>query len=104
MGLFADFGFAQFLAPNDQGDSIQGSPLYMAPEILAGSPYNAKADLWSLGVLVFEALFGHAPYASCNLSQLRAQALSSAPITVSTLLIFVVPINLISSVCLPDPA
>ncbi|KAI5725641.1 hypothetical protein M8J77_018043 [Diaphorina citri] len=78
----ADFGFAQFLAPNDQGDSIQGSPLYMAPEILAGSPYNAKADLWSLGVLVFEALFGHAPYASCNLSQLRAQALSSAPITI----------------------
>ncbi|XP_026687259.1 serine/threonine-protein kinase ULK3-like isoform X3 [Diaphorina citri] len=54
----------------------------MAPEILAGSPYNAKADLWSLGVLVFEALFGHAPYASCNLSQLRAQALSSAPITI----------------------
>uniref|UniRef100_A0A8D8YNW0 Serine/threonine-protein kinase ULK3 n=1 Tax=Cacopsylla melanoneura TaxID=428564 RepID=A0A8D8YNW0_9HEMI len=77
-----DFGFARFLLPSDNSASLQGSPLYMAPEILAGAEYNASADLWSLGVLTYEALFGAAPYAGCTMSQLRAQALNPQPVNI----------------------
>ena len=39
-----------------------GSPLYMAPEILFGHAYNYKVDVWSLGVLLYEMIFGYCPY------------------------------------------
>ena len=35
-------------------ETICGSPLYMAPEILTYKPYNSKADLWSVGIILFE--------------------------------------------------
>jgi serine/threonine protein kinase len=39
-----------------------GSPIYMAPEILKGNSYTNKADIWSLGVVIYECLFGICPY------------------------------------------
>jgi serine/threonine protein kinase len=34
--------------------SIKGTPLYMAPELVQEMPYNHTADLWSLGVILYE--------------------------------------------------
>ena len=45
----ADFGFARHLAEESLADTLCGSPLYMAPEILSYQKYDAKADLWSAG-------------------------------------------------------
>ena len=39
-----------------------GSPIYMAPEALKGDLYNTAADIWSIGVMFFEMLFGYCPY------------------------------------------
>jgi hypothetical protein len=39
-----------------------GSPLYMAPEILEYQPYDAKADLWSVGAVLFEMVAGKTPF------------------------------------------
>lgn len=39
-------------------DTMVGSPLYMAPEIIQGQSYGEKADVWSLGILFYEILVG----------------------------------------------
>ncbi|GMF30318.1 unnamed protein product [Phytophthora lilii] len=53
-------------------ETLCGSPLYMAPEILRFQKYDAKADLWSVGTIVFEMLAGRPPYGGANHVQLLA--------------------------------
>jgi len=43
-------------------ETLCGSPLYMAPEILRFQKYDAKADLWSVGAILFELLTGRPPF------------------------------------------
>lgn len=50
--------------PEDLTQTMMGSPLYMAPEVLMNKSYTNKADIWSLGVVLFEMLFGHCPFQS----------------------------------------
>lgn len=47
-------------------ETLCGSPLYMAPEILQFHKYDAKADLWSVGAIMFEMLAGHTPFNGRN--------------------------------------
>jgi serine/threonine-protein kinase ULK/ATG1 len=50
----ADFGFAKLLGSEDQQvETILGSPLNMAPEVLDHQSYNSKADIWSIGVAFY---------------------------------------------------
>lgn len=58
----ADFGFARAIESKAMITSIKGTPLYMAPELLRESPYNQKADLWSLGVILYELFVGQPPF------------------------------------------
>ncbi|CAD8142417.1 unnamed protein product [Paramecium pentaurelia] len=63
----ADFGFA--LCKNVQnGVEIQnynvGTPMYMAPETLINNQYSFKSDLWSVGVVLYEMVFGQQPFIS----------------------------------------
>jgi serine/threonine-protein kinase ULK/ATG1 len=53
----ADFGFARSLQPFDMAATICGSPLYMAPEILRHERYDGRADLWSVGAIIFELIW-----------------------------------------------
>lgn len=64
------WSFAQILSPSEKNTVIKGSPLYMAPEILLKHCYNPSADLWSIGVILYECLFGSAPYSSKNMDEL----------------------------------
>ncbi|CAH0492896.1 unnamed protein product [Peronospora farinosa] len=68
----ADFGFARHLATTSMAETLCGSPLYMAPEILKFQKYDAKADLWSVGTILFEILAGRPPYGGANHVQLLA--------------------------------
>lgn len=39
----------------------------MAPEILQNESYNNKVDIWSLGILLFELIHGHSPFADVSI-------------------------------------
>lgn len=67
-----DFGVAKRLPSNDQGSLAQttdsdpgklsGTPAYMSPEILLMRPPDARADIFSLGVVFYETLTGRHPF------------------------------------------
>jgi len=57
-----DFGFATILPDGARCAQRYGTPLYMAPEVLAGAMYDSQADIWSFGVTLFELLTGKVPF------------------------------------------
>ncbi|KAH8340622.1 hypothetical protein KR059_002742 [Drosophila kikkawai] len=77
----ADFGFAQHLKLGEINQQLKGSPLYMAPEIVRKHQYDAKADLWSIGVILYECLFGKAPYSSRTIEELLLRIKNAEAIT-----------------------
>ncbi|KAE8163652.1 hypothetical protein BDV40DRAFT_299198 [Aspergillus tamarii] len=62
----ADFGFARSLPSTSLAETLCGSPLYMAPEILRYEKYDAKADLWSVGTVLYEMVVGKPPFRATN--------------------------------------
>ncbi|EDS29331.1 conserved hypothetical protein [Culex quinquefasciatus] len=67
----ADFGFARFLQDGNMAATLCGSPMYMAPEVIMSLQYDAKADLWSLGTIVFQCLTGKAPFQAQTPQELK---------------------------------
>ena len=65
-----DFGFARAIDSKTMITSIKGTPLYMAPELLQEYPYNQSADLWSLGVILYELFVGQPPFYTNNFTTL----------------------------------
>jgi serine/threonine-protein kinase len=77
----ADFGIAGLAdASRTRTGVVLGTPLYMAPEQLAGAPADARADLYALGVVLFELLSGARPHEHDSLGELlRRVAHAPAP-------------------------
>ncbi|XP_067642868.1 serine/threonine-protein kinase unc-51 isoform X2 [Eurosta solidaginis] len=67
----ADFGFARFLNDGVMAATLCGSPMYMAPEVIMSLQYDAKADLWSLGTIVYQCLTGKAPFFAQTPNELK---------------------------------
>jgi serine/threonine-protein kinase ULK/ATG1 len=60
-----DFGFSKYYnEDNTLLETLCGSPMYMAPEILFHQKYNVKTDLWSIGVILYEMVYGKYPYSA----------------------------------------
>eukprot|EP00457_Paulinella_chromatophora_P001783 gb/GEZN01001785.1/.p1 GENE.gb/GEZN01001785.1/~~gb/GEZN01001785.1/.p1 ORF type:complete len:850 (-),score=114.96 gb/GEZN01001785.1/:280-2772(-) len=67
----ADFGLAHLMKPGQKLDTACGSPHYISPEIVDGKEYDGKkADVWSLGVILFALTAGYLPFDHDNTSQL----------------------------------
>ena len=56
-----DFGTAIII--ENRTYTIVGTPHYMAPEVIKGTGYGIEADLWSLGVMLYEFMFYSVPFA-----------------------------------------
>lgn len=63
-----DFGLARLLTANSrsQASLLAGTLAYMAPEQLKGEPADFRADLYSLGILLYECLSGVTPFEADN--------------------------------------
>ncbi|XP_027190398.1 serine/threonine-protein kinase ATG1t [Cicer arietinum] len=83
----ADFGLSRTARPGEYVETVCGTPLYMAPEVLQFQRYNYKADMWSLGVILFELLNGYPPFNGRNNVQLLKNIRSCTCLPFSPLII-----------------
>jgi serine/threonine-protein kinase len=79
-----DFGIAKISATpaiTEQTSTgvVLGSPFYMSPEQARGAPVDRRSDLWSLGVLAFEAVTGALPFPGQYLGELIAKICTEPP-------------------------
>jgi len=61
-----DFGFAKKLDPGEKSWTFCGTPEYVAPEIITNKSHDHRADIWSVGILMYELLNGIPPFSKKN--------------------------------------
>src|SRR5271168_3655691 len=75
-----DFGMAR-LASRDMKDTpLLGTPAYWCPEQILGKPQDARSDIFSLGVVLYEMITGKRPFDADSLQGMCARVLSSTPL------------------------
>jgi serine/threonine protein kinase len=81
-----DFGIAKLLG--DAGDehatmtmegSLLGTPAYMAPERVGNQPYDGRADVYSVGIMLYQMLVGHPPFKAQDPVALAVQQMNATP-------------------------
>jgi calcium/calmodulin-dependent protein kinase I len=58
----ADFGFSKQTSASNMMETRLGTPSYVAPEIIQGTPYTKAVDMWSMGVIMYVMLGGYTPF------------------------------------------
>jgi len=66
--VLADFGIATLTSDKQQMERRCGSPGYAAPEVLTGSRYSEKVDIFGIGVTLFFALSGRLPFSGGDIA------------------------------------
>jgi serine/threonine protein kinase len=71
--VLADFGIARIIENSDSGimalthtGTIVGTPDYMAPEMAQGDPIDYRADIYELGIVLYQMLTGHVPFSGSS--------------------------------------
>lgn len=59
----ADYGFSKMMdEPKEKFYYNVGTPLYMCPQSIMQNKYSEKSDIWSIGVIFYELLYGTVPW------------------------------------------
>lgn len=76
----ADFGIARVEGSVlTLGGAVVGTPHYMSPEQFTGDPMDGRADLFAVGIILYEMLTGRKPFAGDSVSVLMHEVLRRAP-------------------------
>lgn len=79
-----DFGVSKVLSRKSMvANSMVGTPLYIAPEVLIDEPYDERSDVWSLGVLFFELCTLQRPFSGDNFLSIVREITTKEPGRVS---------------------
>ncbi|TNJ30173.1 Kinase, NEK [Giardia muris] len=73
-----DFGLCRSLGELSQAKTNVGTPLYMAIEVLQKQSYTEKADIWSLGCVIYELCALQPPFVASNMDSLKAKVKQGA--------------------------
>ena len=72
--VIGDFGLAK--TGKEMSGTKLGTPLMMAPELIEGArEYSSKTDLWSIGILFYQLLYGVVPFFGLSLHEVYALSL-----------------------------
>ena len=75
-----DFGICRVLSKSDELASTSvGTPYYIAPEVCRGEPYNYKADVWSLGCIIYELCGLKRPFEGDSIATVLNGILNKTP-------------------------
>ena len=66
-----DFGWSNYMQGVEKRNTVCGTPIYLAPEIINESGYDEKVDIWCIGVLLFELSTGKVPFEGNDLQTLK---------------------------------
>jgi len=72
-----DFGIAK--PPTRGEETIEGSPIFLAPEVIRGETVDGRADIYALGVMAFYMLTGIPPFNAKSVQQVLAKHLHEPP-------------------------
>jgi serine/threonine-protein kinase len=75
-----DFGMARLASRDSKDTPLLGSPAYWCPEQIVGKPQDARSDVFSLGVVLYEMVTGHRPFDAESLQGICSRILSSTPL------------------------
>ena len=75
----SDYGFSKDLNNNNCTDTRLGTPATMAPEIMMNLKYNDEADLWSIGVMMYQLHFKEIPYQGFNEKEILLKIQNNTP-------------------------
>ena len=77
-GLIAkltDFGWSNYMQEDEKRQTVCGTPIYLAPEIIKEEGHDEKVDIWCIGVLLFELLTGSVPFLGNDIDTLKENIL-----------------------------
>jgi hypothetical protein len=99
-----DLGLAEDPDASPTRGPVAGTPAYMAPEQFRGVPPDPRSDLYSLGVMLHEALSGGPPHAARRMEELEGMRRQPPPTLHGTPGIPAVVADLVAALLDPDPA
>jgi eukaryotic-like serine/threonine-protein kinase len=75
-----DFGMARLASRDSGATPLLGTPAYWCPEQIVGKPQDARSDLFSLGIVLYEMVTGKRPFDAESLQGICSRVLSSTPL------------------------